>query len=469
MSFLDRRSVARAMLPFQEFCGRFSIPLFDWQREAFGSAASREDDRFVYRLVGISAPRGDGKSHGAAAIGLWRLVAGRPRSHVLSTALDLEGARVVLEHARQMVRRHPVLSDGIEIRADGLTVAATGSRWTITSREHPASRGQHPDLVVYDEAGWAKDDELFASLLAGQASVNDPLMLVVSTVGRRQSGPLWTIKQLADSGDPHVHWHWHGENRSPKVTSEFLSRQRRILMPAQFAREHENRWVDAADSFTTSAEVDAAMSHDWAVQYVGEKGKAYDGFVDIGVVGDPTVIALGHAQEHLLFIDVLLTFEGSRAQPVQLADVEATIRDLSRRFHVRRWRVESWQGIAAVQSLQRLGISVELFTPTAKAHAEEWPLLAQQLSSRTLVLPRHDRLREELLNLVVELGSQGVRVIDRGRVHQDHAVAVRGVCASLMSKKPVDPDFVRLCLSIGKDAPRPFTQFPMASDGLPMP
>ena len=40
-------------------------------------------------------------------------------------------------------------------------------------------------------------------------------------------------------------------------------------------------------------------------------------------------------------------------------------------------------------------------------------------------------LREELLNLVYEVGPQGVRVIDRGKVHQDHAVAVRGVVASL--------------------------------------
>ncbi len=30
-----------------------------------------------------------------------------------------------------------------------------------------------------------------------------------------------------------------------------------------------------------------------------------------------------------------------------------------------------------------------------------------------------------------EVGPQGVKVIDRGRVHQDHAVAVRGVVASL--------------------------------------
>jgi hypothetical protein len=168
-------------------------------------------------------------------------------------------------------------------------------------------------------------------------------------------------------------------------------------------------------------------------------------------VNDPTVVALGHAEGGLVFIDVLRTFEGSRAKPVQLADVERTVKDISRAFHVRRWRVESWQGVGAVQSLQRLGLRVELFAPTAKAHAEEWPILAQRLSSRTLVLPKHERLREELLNLTVDLGPQGIRVIDKGRTHQDHAVAVRGVVAALTTARWVDsPEFVTACLEAGE-------------------
>lgn len=438
------------MLSFPEFCARFDIPLYEWQRDAFGAATLRVGDRFCRPLAGISAPRGDGKSHGAAAVGVWRFVAGAS-CDIVSSALDLDGARVILDHARTMVRQHPALANAIEIRANSLYMPSTGSRWTITSREHTASRGRHPDLVLYDEAGWARDVELFASLLAGQASVDDQLMLVTSTVGRRQSGPLWTIRELANGGDPHVFWHWHGENLSPKVTAEFLARQRRILMPAQYAREHQNQWVDAADSFTTAAEVDAAMSHGWTQQHQGRPGQIYYGFADIGIVSDPTVLCLGHAEGDIAFIDGLWTFDGSRAQPVQLAEVEAAVRSLSRRFRVRRWRVESWQGMAAVQSLQRIGLPVELFTPTAKAHAEEWPLFAQRLSSRMVVLPRHERLREELLNLVVQLSSQGVRVVDHGRVHQDHAVAVRGVVASLALSRPsMSSEQIRQCLSAGR-------------------
>jgi len=454
-------------LSFVEFCKRFDVPLFPWQRQAFGAATQRRHDRFVYPLAGVSAPRGDGKSHGSAAVGVWRLVAGQPGCDIISSALDLDGARITLDHARAIIRRDASLADAIDIRANSLHYPAKESRWTITSREHTASRGRHPDLVLMDEVGWLKDDELFASLLAAQASVSDPLSLLTSTVGRRQAGPLSTIKDLAESGAPHVFWHWHGENRSPKVTKEFLDRQRKILMPAVYAREHQNRWVDAEDSFTSAAEVDAAMSHGWTQRHVGEHGRMYEGFVDLGLVNDPTVLALGHAEGDLAFIDLLMTFQGSRAKPVQLAEVESAVKQASERFHVRRWRIESWQGVAAVQSLQRLGLPVELFPPTAKAHAEEWPVLAQRLSSRTIILPKHERLREELLNLTVDLGPQGVRLIDRGKVHQDHAVAVRGVVAGLTTARHLaSPEFIAACLAAGSEVVSPWSSAPLATAGM---
>src|SRR5207253_2725954 len=124
--------------------------------------------------------------------------------------------------------------------------------------------------------------------------------------------------------------------------ADFLERQRRILLPGQYAREHQNAWVDAADSFATAAEVDAAMAHGWTEQLEGRPGCDYHGFVDLGAVHDPSVIAVGHLESEVAFIDVLRTFQGSREQPVQLADVEAALRDLAGRFHLTKIRVESW-------------------------------------------------------------------------------------------------------------------------------
>ena len=78
--------------------------------------------------------------------------------------------------------------------------------------------------MIFDEIGWVADDELFSSLLAAQASVADPLMVVISTVGRRRSGPLWRVKELAEAGDPSVFWWHHSANRSPLVSADFIER-----------------------------------------------------------------------------------------------------------------------------------------------------------------------------------------------------------------------------------------------------
>jgi phage terminase large subunit-like protein len=419
-------------LSFPEFCARFGVGLFPHQAEDFGEATARDGEQFRYRLVGISWPRGDGKSFAAAAVGAWVLACSREPVHVLSVALDIEGSRVILGHAKKLVRGHPTLDRAISIRADSLIRRDNNARWTIASREHEASRGQHPNLILYDETGWAKDDELFGSLLAAQASIEAPLMLITSTVGRTRTGPLWSTKILADGGDPSVLWRWHGENRSPRVTKAFLERQRRILLPAQYAREHQNLWFDGADSFTNAADVDAAMARDWTQQTSGAPGLSYVFFLDLGSVHDATVLAIGHRDGDSIFIDSLDTLRGDHAHPVDMMRVEELIRERARQFRPSKIRVESWQGIAVAQALARRGgLPVEVFTPTAKSNAEEWPLLAQALATRSLVLFPHAALREELLNLKYEIGPTGAKVTDKGRIHQDHAVATRGVTATL--------------------------------------
>jgi hypothetical protein len=236
-----------------------------------------------------------------------------------------------------------------------------------------------------------------------------------------------------------VYWYYSNENQSPLVREDFLARERRLLLSGQYAREHQNLWVDAADSFTSALDLDAAMGHGWTEQLDGDPSVAYVITVDLGLVHDPTVIALGHTDDSgRVIIDRLVTYQGSHESPVQLASVEASIRDLAVRFPCWRIRIESWQGISAAQSLTALGLPVELVTPTAKNNSEEWPILAQRLSGRTIVLPPHARLREELLNLTYEVGATGIRVIDKGSVHQDHAVAVRMLVAAFAGQPTID-------------------------------
>jgi hypothetical protein len=241
-----------------------------------------------------------------------------------------------------------------------------------------------------------------------------------------------------------VLWWYSTVNRSPRVTAEFLARQRRLLMPGQYRREHENAWVDSADSFTTAAVVDDAMDGSWIESPTGEPGVAYVHAWDLGLVHDPTVGGVAHVEGPWICVDRLLTFQGSREQPVQFADLKEAMSHLRRDFPPTRILIESWQGAAVVQELACDGWPVELVTPTARTVADQWNTLSQALVSRRLVLPVHPRLREELLNLTVEIGPSGPRVVDRGQVHQDHAVVVRMLTAALAVPALPEPRLIAL-------------------------
>ncbi len=141
---------------FLAWARRYRIQLFDWQVDAFGQATKREHGRFLHRLAGISVSRGNGKSYGASAVACWRLQHGPQPQLVLSCALDLEGSKVCLDAGKTILSSHPELARGVEFLADELRMRSTGSRWIVRSREHTASRGLHPDVVLYDEieAAW---------------------------------------------------------------------------------------------------------------------------------------------------------------------------------------------------------------------------------------------------------------------------------------------------------------------------
>src|SRR5438552_3333203 len=112
---------------FLAFADRFGICLYDWQREAFGAACERVDGRFKHRLAGISVPRGNAKSFSGAVVGLWRLLCGPPPQDIISSALDYDGAKVVLDHAGRIGRDNAALSQAAAAQANALLVPATGS------------------------------------------------------------------------------------------------------------------------------------------------------------------------------------------------------------------------------------------------------------------------------------------------------------------------------------------------------
>ena len=424
--------------------------LWSWQQDILREALQRRSGRFLYRFVGISEPRGNGKSFKGACIGVWRLFTGPAGQDVISVALDEDGARITFGYATQLIERSPLLSPGARIlrreivldtgrTADGLP--RPPSLWTVETREHTSTRGRHPTLILYDELGWTRDEELFAALSAAQAPVDDPLFVVTSTVGASRSGPLWELKRLAEEGGRAVYFFHTTENLSPLVTPQFLEQQRRLLHPLRYRREHENTWSEGADSFLSHELLEEAYEEGWKPQRERQEGTYY-AFVDLGLVHDATVIAVAHRREDgKAVLDALRTFRGSRSQPVRVNTVVDTVARLSEAFRLELVRVESPEGgEAVVQALHEKGVRAEVLRPTVKTQQEAWGNLLSLFQNMQLVLFRHGELGRELLNLQIKNTPTGFRVFDPGGIHQDHALALAG--AALLASEGGGSQFV---------------------------
>lgn len=433
------------------FLGDMGAGLWDWQQDILRDALRRKEAAFAKRFVVISLPRGNGKSFLSACIALWRLFCAPAGQDIISVALDQDGARVIFRFGQQLIERNPTLAASTRITRDEIIVDTgrdadgiprPASRWTVEPREHTSTRGRHPTVVCYDEIGWARDDELFASLSAAQAPVEDPLFVVTSTVGASRTGPLWALKEQAETGTDDVHYFWTPQNLSPLVTERYLEQQKRMMHPIRYAREHMNTWSEGADAFLSHDLLETAYAEGWRQQREAVPDAKHYAFVDLGLVHDATVIAVTHRRDDgTVVLDTLKTFRGSRSRPVRVQSVVDAVVALYHLFNLQSVRVESPEGgEAVVQMLREEGVSAETLRPTTKTQQEAWGGLLSLFQNEKIVLFRHDDLRRELLNLQIKNTPTGFRVLDPGGIHQDHALALAGAALhAALAGGPLQP------------------------------
>lgn len=403
-------------------------------RDAF---ARDEAGRFRHRVVVISLPRQNGKSQLSAWAALWRFYT-QPGQEIITVANDIEQGRVILNDARRIIRNSAILYDLLDDYGLSRTEIRlrNGNRWQVKSAESVSSRGLRPSIICYDELGWAQDRELFDTLSAGQAAQPNPLIIVTSTVGPVQAGILWELFELARAGDATVKLIYQQDNMSPLITPDFLERERALLPPSVYAREHENRWGAGSDAFCTQADWERAIDD-------GSPLRSHDAgpcmaFLDLGWVHDETALAVGKKIDGKAAILALETWQGSQSRPVSFADVEARIIELAASHNIRKLTIESPQGVGMAQRLDIAGVATQTLHPTATSNRENWGALYNALKAGLVMLPNDARLRRQLLTLTIESKATGWRVVDEPSVHNDRAVAVAGV-VSMLSKSSYQP------------------------------
>jgi phage terminase large subunit-like protein len=176
--------------------GRWSgrpMVLIDWQRDTtmrlYGWKRTNGTRRFRWCYVEVG--KKNGKSPWTSGLACYHLVAddeGGPKIYL--NACDRQQARIVFEHASNMVRQSPDLAEAVEVidSADRLVCRENFGAIIANSNVVDSKDGKNASLVINDELHRWVGRKLWNVFKYAGASREQPLNLSITTAGEAESG-----------------------------------------------------------------------------------------------------------------------------------------------------------------------------------------------------------------------------------------------------------------------------------------
>jgi hypothetical protein len=407
----------------------FGDTMADFQERFFQAIFANVDGIPAHRLVYDERRRGESKTEDCAAAGLADLLTGPPGHTSYAVAGDEDQAGLILDSVRGFKARSSILAD-VSVLKSTVHNQATDAKLHVLSSDARTNYGVRPRKVFFDELSLQVDERLWTAMWTAIGKKATSQMVAVSMAGWDFASLGWRIRQQAlQSAGRYYFATREGSELASWLSPADMDEQRDTLHPADFARFWECRWTEPKGSWIT-AEMYAAAEKGTESR-TAAKSRAV-GFIDVGLVHDPTVIAVCHKEGDAIVLDTLRTFQGSRNEPVSMEAVENEVRTLTGTFHVQEWVFEAPQAAASVQRLANsLSASVTLQYPTAESVARLFGNLYQLFANRRLVIFPHERLKREALSLVTKTIAGRLKVVESSSVHQDHVVALGGAALLL--------------------------------------
>jgi hypothetical protein len=382
--------------------------------------------------------RGMAKTSDAAGILLALLVTeAPPRSRSFAYAADEGQAALVVDSIGGYVERSG-LGDLVEVGARSAVYKATGATISIESSDAASAFGRRPWMVLVDElAEWpvaGNHQRLWAAIVSAVGKVAGARLLVATSAGS-PSGPAHRRWLIAESSE-----YWRASlvpGPSPWWSQADVEAAREQLLPAEFTRLIECRWVSADDALATEEDVAACTGS----YHVREPipGIRYLMGLDIGTRRDATVLTVGHLEPSPLgrrvVIDRVLRWTGTRISPVCLGDVEAAVVAMWRLFRRPRLVYDPYQAAQLSERLKVAGVRCEEFTFSTAGVNRLARTLFAVLRDRAIVLPEDPDLLAELGSVrLVETGPGMVRIDHHAGQHDDQVIAIGLVTQALLDR-----------------------------------
>jgi hypothetical protein len=322
----------------------------------------------------------------------------------------------------------------------------------VEARRLVGPNGAYVEALAADEAGaqdlltpWVVVDEL-----ANWRDVESARAMWAAAFSAVPKMPGCRLAVLTFAGDP-GHFSWKVRERArtskawrfvelpgptPWMRPEDLDEQRALLLPSQYVRRHENKWVSGEDKLTTVEDVRACIGHVGDLE--PQRGCRHVVTLDVGLTNDRTACVVAHAERRadglVVVVDRLEVWQGRRDRPVSLDVVEAWVEAACRDYRA-SLVFDPYQAQHLAQRLRAKSVRVVEHTFTQASTGRLAVTLFRLLRGHLLDLPDDDALVDELVNVQLREVSPGSYRIDHqsGR-HDDRAIAVAMAAAHLVER-----------------------------------
>lgn len=364
-------------------------------------------------------------------------------SRLYALGADRDQGRLFVDSIAGFVSRTPELRGALTVDSYRVTAARSGCVLDVLPADEAGAWGLRPAFVAIDElAAWGTTPgprRLFEAVTTAVAKIAGCRMAVLTTAG----DPAHWARKVLDHAIADPMWRVHEvAGPPPWMHRDRLEEQRRRLPPSSFARLFENQWVAPEDRLVVADDLAACVTLSGPL--APERGRAYVIGLDVGIVNDRTVAVVAHSEpmagepraaRSCVTVDRIFVWAGSRANPVQLAEVGEWLRYTSQEYNRAQVVFDPHQAIDLTQRLSRAGVRVEKFDFTQASVGRLALALFEALRNRTLALPDDEDLLDELRNVRLREASPGTFRIDHDPdKHDDRVIALALAVQRLMQR-----------------------------------
>ena len=403
-----------------------------------------EDAEAIFSDVGpqwhyLTRPRGGSKTTDLAGVALcWLATTAPPGARGYVVASDRDQAGLLTDSASGLVNRTPELSSVVDVRAFKIT-SKSGATVEVLAADGSSAFGLRPSLIVADElAVWPSTRNarrVWSAIVSSLGKVKGSKFVCITSAGEPSSLAFDILKNAKKSPD---RWHVH-EVAGPLPWVDEADLLAQGLRDSEYARLHLNQWTQSEDRLVSHEDLEAAAVLDGEQE--AKPGTRYIISVDLGLVNDKSVVAVGHSEPmspepnapKRVVIDSLRKWRGSRKSPVQIDDVESYLVLTSQRYNLAKILCDPWQASGMIQRLKRQGVPCEQFPFTTSSTGRIGQALHLALRNRLLWLPNDPDLLSELARVRLrETGIGQARLDHDSGDHDDQAVAIAIICGELI-------------------------------------